>query len=112
MSITLTAHGRTVRIAEKDRQRITVIVSRAVDELVTLFLRGDLVDLMADLALCRRRYRLDLEKLSALGRDDFCREITNINHRIDRKTGKMPEGFTPRYLKKKETVKGGAHDSH
>ena len=105
MTITLIAHGRTVRIAEKNRRLIAVIVSRAVDELVTLFLRGDLVDLMADLALCNRRYRLDLERLFTLGGDDFCREITNINHRIDRKTGKMPEGFMPRYLKKKEAVK-------
>jgi hypothetical protein len=106
MSVTITTPCRTIRIAEKDRQLISVIVSRAVDELVTLFLRGDFIDLMADLALCRRRYRLDLEKLSALGRDEFCREITNINHRIDRKTGEMPEGFMPRYLRKKETAKG------
>jgi hypothetical protein len=105
MSVTLNVHGRDIKIAEKDRQLVAVIVSRAVDELVTLFLRGDLIDLMADLALCHRRYRLDLETLFTLDKDGFCREITNINHRIDRKTGKMPEGFTPRYLKKKETVK-------
>jgi hypothetical protein len=104
MSVTLTIHNRNIRIAEKDRQLIVAIVCRAVDELVTLFLRGDLVDLMADLALCRRRYRLDLEKLFTLGRDEFCREITNINHRINRKTGEMPEGFMPRYLKKKEAA--------
>jgi hypothetical protein len=106
MSVTITTHGRTVRIAEKDRQLIAVIVSRAVDELVTLFLRGDLIDLMADLALCHRRYRLNLEKLSSLGRDDFCREITNINHRVNRDTGEMPEGFMLRYLLKRETAKG------
>jgi hypothetical protein len=105
MSVTLNVHGRDITIAEKDRQLITVIVSRAVDELITLFLWGDLIDLMADLALCHRRYRLDLEKLFTLGKDEFAREITTINHRINRKTGKMPEGFMPRYLKKKETVK-------
>jgi hypothetical protein len=103
--ITLTTRGRTVRIAEKDRRLIMDIVSRAVEELVTLFLRGDLVDLMADLALCHSRYRLDLERLFILGKEDFCREITNINHRINRNTGKMPEGFAPRCLKKKEAVK-------
>jgi hypothetical protein len=103
--IAITTHGRTVRIAEKDRRLIVAIVSRAVDEMVTLFLRGDLVDLMADLTVCHRRYRLDLETLSALGRDDFFREITNINHRVNRKTGEMPEGFTPRYPPKKETLK-------
>lgn len=102
--ITLAIHGRTVRIAEKDRQLIVAIACRAIEELVTLFLRGDLVDLMADLALCHHRYRLDLEKLFTLGRDDFCREITNINHRINRNTGKMPQGFTPRHLKQKEAV--------
>ena len=105
MSVTLNVHGRDIKIAEKDRRLITVIVSRAVEELVTLFLRGDLFDLMADLTLCRRRYRLDLEKLSALGRDDFFREITSINHRIDRKTGKMPEGFPPRYPREKREAK-------
>jgi hypothetical protein len=105
MSVTLTIHNRNIRIAERDRQLIVGIVCRAVDELVTLFLRGDLVDLMADLALCHRRYRLDLKRLSALGKDEFCREITTINHRIDRKTGEMPEGFMPRYLKKKEAAK-------
>ena len=104
MSVTIYAYGRTVRIAEKHRRLIVDIACRAVDELVPLFLRGDLFDLMADLALYHRRYRLDFEKLSALGRDDFCREITNINHRINRETGEMPEGFTPRYLKKKEAV--------
>jgi hypothetical protein len=104
MSITLNAYGRDIKIAEKDRQLIVVIVSRAVDELVTLFLRGDLVDLMADLALCHRRYRLDLERLFILDKDEFAREITNISHRIDRETGKIPEGFTPRYLGKRETV--------
>ena len=104
MSVILFACDRTVRIAGKDRQLITVIVIRAVDELVALFLLGDLFDLMADLALCRRRYRLDLEKLSALGRDDFFREIININHHIDRKTGKMPEGFMSRCLPEKEAV--------
>jgi hypothetical protein len=102
MSITLNAHGRDIKIAEKDRQLIVGIVCRAVDELVMLFLRGDLVDLMADLALCHRRYRLDLEKLFTLNKDEFAWETTNINHRINRKTGKMPEGFMPRYLKKKE----------
>jgi hypothetical protein len=105
MSVTLNVHGRDIKITEKDRQFVTAIVSRAVDELVTLFLRGDLIDLMADLALCHRRYRLDLEKLFTLGRDEFAREITTINHRVNRKTGKMPEGFTPRYLRKKETAK-------
>jgi hypothetical protein len=105
MSITINARGRDIKIAEKDQQRIIEIVSRAVEELVTLFLRGDLVDLMADLALCHRRYRLDFEKLFFLGRDDFCREITNISHRIDRETGKMPEDFLPRHLLKTETVK-------
>jgi hypothetical protein len=104
MSVTINVHGRDIKIAEKDRQLITVIVSRAVDELVTLFLRGDLIDLMADLALCHRRYRLDLEKLFTLGKDEFAREITTINHRINRMTGKLPEGFTPRYLKQKEAV--------
>jgi hypothetical protein len=106
MSITLTTHGRTVRIAEKDWQLIAAIVSRAVDEMVTLFLLGDLVDLMADLALCHRRYRLDLEKLFTLGKDDFCREITGISRCVNRNTGEMPEGFMPRYLLKKEAVKG------
>jgi hypothetical protein len=105
MSITFTIRGRNSKIAEKDWPRIERIVCRAVDELVTLFLRGDLIDLMADLALCRRRYRLDLEKLFSLGKNEFAREITTINHRINRKTGKLPEGFTPRYLKKKETIK-------
>jgi hypothetical protein len=85
-------------VAEKDRRLIAGIITRAVEELVTVFLRGDLIDLMEDLALCRRRYRLDLEKLSALGRDDFFRETLNINRHINRKTGKMPEGFIPRYL--------------
>jgi hypothetical protein len=103
--ITLVAHNRTVRIAEKDRRLIVAIAVRAVDELVTIFLRGDLIDLMADLALCHRRYRLDLERLLTLGKDDFLREITNINHRVNRNTGKMPEGFTPRCLLKKEAVK-------
>jgi hypothetical protein len=61
---------------------------------------------MADLALCHRRYRLDLERLSTLGRDEFLLEITNLNRRIDRDTGKMPEDFLPRHLLKKEAVKG------
>jgi hypothetical protein len=112
MSVTLNVHGRDIKIAEKDRQLIAVIVSRAVDELVTLFLRGDLVDLTADLVLCHRRYRLDLEKLSTLGRDEFFQAIIRINRLIDRKTGKIPERFIPRYLLKKETGKGEAHDSH
>jgi hypothetical protein len=102
---TVTTHSRTIRIAEKDRQLVVAIACRAVDELVTIFLRGDLVDLMTDLALCHRRYRLDLEKLFTLGRDDFCREITNINHRIDRGTGKIPEGFIPRHLLNKKAVR-------
>jgi hypothetical protein len=89
----------------KDRQLIAVIVSRAVDELVTLFLRGDLIDLMADLALCRRRYRLDLERLFTLDRDEFLREILRINHNIDRETGKLPEGFTARYLPEKKMAR-------
>jgi hypothetical protein len=105
MSATINARGRDIKIAEKDRSLITAIVSRAVDELVTLFLRGDLIDLMADLALCRRRCRLDLEQLYAAGRDEFFKEIININRLIDRKTGKMPGSFTPRYLKKKAAVK-------
>jgi hypothetical protein len=105
MSVTLTIHNRNIRIAERDRQLIVGIVCRAVDEMVTIFLRGDLVNLMADLALCHRRYRLDLKGLSVLGKDEFCREITNINHRINRKTGEMPEGFMPRYLKKKDAVR-------
>jgi hypothetical protein len=104
MSVTLTIHNKNIRIAEKDRQLIVAIACRAVDELVTLFLRGDLVDLMADLALCHRRYRLDLEKLFTLGKDEFCQETTNISHRINRKTGEMPEGFMPRCLKKKEAA--------
>jgi hypothetical protein len=103
---TITTHDRTVRIAERDRQLIVAIACRAVDETVTIFLRGDLIDLMTDLVLCRRRYRLDLERLFTLGRDDFCREITSINHRIDRDTGKMPEGFMPRYLLEEKAVKG------
>jgi hypothetical protein len=103
--ITLTTHGRTVRIAEKDRQLITAIVSRAVEELVTIFLWGDLFDLMADLALCHRRYRLDLERLSALSGEEFFWEITNINHHINRRTGNIPERFMPRCLLKKEAVK-------
>jgi hypothetical protein len=105
MSVTLTAHNRTVRIAEKDRRLIVAIAARAVDELVTLFLRGDLIDLMADLTLCHRRYRLDLEQLFALDKSEFLQEIVHINHNVDRKTGKMPEGFTPRCPLKKEAVK-------
>jgi hypothetical protein len=104
MSATINAHGRIVKIAERDRRLIAVITSRAVDELVAPFLRGDLIDLMADLALCHRRYRLDFEKLFTLGRDEFHQELIRINRLIDRKTGKMPERFMPRYLKKKEAV--------
>jgi hypothetical protein len=103
-SFTLTVNSRNIRISQKDRDRIVSIVCRAVDELVTLFLRGDLVDLMADLALCHRRYRLDLDGLLAAGKDDFIREIIRINHRIDRKTGKLLDGFAPRFLAKKESV--------
>jgi hypothetical protein len=105
MSITVTTRGRIVRIAEKDRQLIAVIACRAVDEMVTIFLRGDLVDFITDLALCRRRYRLDLEKLFTLGKEEFFRETTNINHRINRNTGKLPEGFIPRHLLKKEEAR-------
>jgi hypothetical protein len=104
-STSLTVPGRNIRVAGKDRQCIAAIACRAVEETVTIFLRGDLFDLMADLALCHHRYRLDLEKLLALGKDEFLRETTNINHRINRETGEMPEGFMPRYLKKKEAAK-------
>jgi hypothetical protein len=104
MSVTLTIHNRNIRIAEKDRQLIVAIVCRAVDELVTLFLRGDINDLKADLTLCHHRYRLDLEKLFILGKDEFRREIININHLVNRKTGEMPKAFIPRHLKKKEAV--------
>jgi hypothetical protein len=103
MSITLNVHGRNIRIAEKDRQRIEGIVSRAVDELVTLFLRGDLFGLMADLALCRRQ--LDLEQLYAAGKNEFFQEVIRINRSIDRKTGRLPEGFTPRYPPNRKAVK-------
>jgi hypothetical protein len=103
MSAAVTARNGTVRTAEKDRQLIMEIVSRAVDEAVTIFLRGDLVGLEADLARCRRR--LDLKRLSAAGKDEFFQEIIRINRSIDRKTGKLPEAFTPRFLKKKEAVK-------
>jgi hypothetical protein len=102
MSVTI--HNRNIRIAEKDRQLIVGIVCWAVDEMVTLFLRGDINDLKADLALCHRRYRLDLEKLFIFGKDEFRREIININHLVNRKTGEMLKAFIPRHLKKKEVV--------
>jgi hypothetical protein len=60
---------------------------------------------MADLALCHRRYRLDLEQLFIAEKDEFFQEINRISRLIDRKTGKMPERFMPRYLKQKEPVK-------
>jgi hypothetical protein len=104
MSVTLTIHNRNIRIAERDRQLIAAIVIRAADELVTLSLRGDINDLMADIALCHHRYRLDLEKLFILGKDEFRREIININRLVNRKTGEMPKAFMPRHLKKKEAV--------
>lgn len=94
------AFRRYYGTAKDDRRLIMNIVSRAVDEMVTIFLRGDLVDLLSDLALCHRRYRLDLEKLSALGKEEFLREIVNINRHVRRKTGEMPKGFMPRHLLK------------
>jgi hypothetical protein len=97
MSITFTIRGRNSKIAEKDWPCIERIVSRAVDELIPLFLRGDLFDLMADLTLCHRRYRLNLEQLATAGQDEFFQEIIRINRTIDRKTGKLPEGVMPRY---------------
>jgi hypothetical protein len=102
--VTFTVRGRDIKVSAKDQDRITAIVCRAVDDLVTIFLRGNLVDLMADLALCHRRYHLDLDGLLAAGKDEFMREITFINRHIDRRTGKMPEGLMPRFLAKQEAV--------
>jgi hypothetical protein len=101
MSIAIAARGRKIKKGEEDQGFIAAILDRAVEELVTLFLRGDIFDLASDIAICHRRYRLDLEGLAAAGKDEFAQEIILINHNINRKTGRFSAGFLPRHLKRK-----------
>jgi hypothetical protein len=86
------------RIQEKNRELILKIASRAIEENLTIFLKGDFITLMDDLTACHKRTPLDFEKLLASSRPNFRHDILGIN--------REGEIFTPYCLKQAPALDG------
>lgn len=53
-----------------------------------------------DVAMVHSRTPLELNQLLLTSDDDFTHDMTGIARNVDRLTGHLREGFTPRYLKR------------
>lgn len=82
-----------------DLQKITKIVVRAASLLnLEQTLSSSRIDLSMDLCACHvNGCPLDLDGLLESKPGDFVHDIAGISGHIDRATGQLQDGFTPRY---------------
>ncbi len=82
-------------VSKKDNELIRKIIDRACKLLPTF--KRDKISITMDVVACHANGNpLDLQKLLEFPDFDFMHDIVGINRHLNRKTGKLMSGFSPR----------------
>lgn len=87
------------KTTKKDGALIHKIGVRAVKRALELGAEIDLLDMTMDISACHLSNPLKLQELLDADNSNFCHDVFGIRKEVNRNTGELMNGFSPRYSK-------------